>query len=413
MSERGLLFETLEHLLRIQSSDLSRAMEQAADRIAQTLCADKVDAMFHEAATNTLVALGTSRTAMGARQHELGLDRMQIANGGRAVEVFERGTPHFSGRVDEDPGELRGVINHLGVRSEIIVPLEVDRQRRGVLLVSSGKPDAFTEQDLRFLETVAHWVGVVAHRAELSRRLTEAAVEQARRLTAEELVTVLAHDLRNPLAAARGRIQFVQRKAAREERHDDVGSASAALDALNRIGGMIADLLDLSRLERGVFAIVPKAVDLARLASEAVATFDSAPREVRLDVLAEPVSVTVDPERIRQAIENLIRNGIEHADEGTAVTVRVGSESRAGRAWAFVAVRNEGPEIPPEYVARLFNAFASGRGSQGLGLGLYISSRIAAAHGGELTADTGAVGGACFQLCIPVDNEVGPDSATH
>jgi signal transduction histidine kinase len=378
-------------------------MEQAADKLAESFGADKVDAMFHEATRSTLVALGTSRTPMGVRQHELGLDYMPIANGGRAVEVFESGNPHRSGRVDEDPNELPGLIRGLGIRSEIIVPLEVDGQRRGVLLASSSEYDAFSDEDLRFLETVARWVGVVAHRAELTQRMTEAAAEQARRLTAEELVTVLAHDLRNHLAAASARIQLVQRAADRQQRPDDVASTALALEALGRINAMIADLLDVSRLERGTFAISRLRVELTELIREAVATFDTARREIRLAICAERVPISIDPGRIRQAIENLIRNAIEHADEGTPVVVRVGSEMRPGGAWALVTVSNEGPEIPAELRSRLFAPFVAGSGSLGLGLGLYIASRIAAVHGGALSVSPGAGQGACFQLSLPVD----------
>ena len=380
-------------------------MGQAADTLAAALGADKADALFHDGASNTLVALGTSKTPMGVRQHELGLDRLPIANGGRAAEVFESGTPHRAGRVDEDPRELPGLVQGLGIRSEIIVPLEVDRQRRGVLLASSSKPDAFTDEDLRFLEMVAQWVGVIAHRAELTRRMTEAAAEQARRLTAEELVTVLAHDLRNPLAAATARIQLVQRAAARQDRQQDVASTTAALESLGRINTMVADLLDVSRLERGTFAIVPQSVELTRLVGEAVATFETAPRAVQLEVPTVPVTVSADPGRIRQAVENLIRNAIEHAEEGTPVVVKVGSERRPGETRAYVAVSNAGPDIPAELSSRLFAPFTAGSGSQGLGLGLYIASRIAAVHGGELTVSPGDDGGACFQLSLPIDTQ--------
>jgi signal transduction histidine kinase len=194
----------------------------------------------------------------------------------------------------------------------------------------------------------------------------------------------------------------LQRRAARDGRQEDLASSAAALEALDRINQMIADLLDVSRLERGTFAIAPRPVALSELVEEAIATFETAPREIQLEI-SSAITTSVDPERLRQAIENLIRNAIEHGDEGTSVTVKVGSESRPDGTWAYIAVSNVGPEIPSELSSRLFTPFAAGSGSFGLGLGLYIANRIATVHGGELSISSQVGQGACFQLSLPAE----------
>src|SRR5690349_12243374 len=116
------LFETIVQLHGIASPELQPALDQAADLVADALAADKVDVFLHEAASDSLVALGTSRTPMGRRQHELGLDRMPLANRGRSVAVYLTGQAHLQARADEDPEELPGVIEGLGVRSGILTP---------------------------------------------------------------------------------------------------------------------------------------------------------------------------------------------------------------------------------------------------------------------------------------------------
>src|SRR5205085_8358952 len=105
------------------------------------------------------------------RQQALGLDALPLSNGGQVSRVFQTGTPWVTGRADEDAEELRGVVEGLGIRSVVNIPLEVDGERRGVLQVDSATPDFFTEPDQRGLASVAHWVELIMHRADLVERL--------------------------------------------------------------------------------------------------------------------------------------------------------------------------------------------------------------------------------------------------
>jgi DNA-binding CsgD family transcriptional regulator len=181
------LFDTLVRLHAIASPELRPALDQAADLVADALDADKVDVFLYEAASDSLVALGTSRTPMGRRQQELGLDRLPLANGGRSASVYLTGEPYLQRRTDEDPEELPGIIKRLGVRSGILTPLDVGHQRRGVVQVLSAAPERFCERDLRFLGAVAGWVGMLTQRAELSEELARRSHRQGRREAGEEL----------------------------------------------------------------------------------------------------------------------------------------------------------------------------------------------------------------------------------
>src|SRR5918998_3214740 len=239
-------FRTLERLLAIQATDLKAALTEASQLVAEVLSADKVDVFLHDPTIETLVAVGTSDTPMGRQQHALGLGQLPLANGGRAVEVYQTGRPHRDGRVDADPHELLGVREALGVRSTLAVPLDVAGERRGVLQASSAQPECFSEGDLAFLAAVAGWVGTVAHRAELVEQLRAEAAERARRATADELVAALAHDLRNPLQAVSGQLGMLRNRARREEHAPNLESAEAGVAALGGVGRMIADLLDAS-----------------------------------------------------------------------------------------------------------------------------------------------------------------------
>src|SRR5207249_262856 len=109
-------------------------------------------------------------------------DRQALANGGRVVQVFLTGEPHFDGDVHQDRDELIGIRRELNVRSQLAVPLEMGDVRRGVLTAQSTQPDFFAERDLLFLRAVSRWVANTAHRAELAGRNAAAAVEQGRRI---------------------------------------------------------------------------------------------------------------------------------------------------------------------------------------------------------------------------------------
>ena len=396
------LLRTLERLLAIRATDLPGALTEASQALAEALGADKFDALLHDPASDSLVALGVSDTPMGRRQRAIGMDRLPLANGGRLVEVYRTGTSYLTGRAEADPAVLRGFVEGLGVRSMLGVPLDIAGARRGVLHVASGEPERFGQADLAFLEAVAGWVGMVAHRAELIEQLTAAAAERARRATADELVAALAHDLRNPLQAVAGQLGMIRTRARREGHERNLEGAEAGLAALARVERLIGDLLDASRLEGGLFALSPRPVDLCALVAETVQELqtDGTPIAVHGP---EEVPALVDPARLRQALGNLLANAVRHSPKGAPVEVAVATEAREDGAWATIAVRDGGPGIPAELRPRLFERFAAGPDSRGLGLGLYLARGIAEAHGGTLALDGTGPTGTTFQLALPAD----------
>jgi two-component system, OmpR family, sensor kinase len=279
-----VLFRTMRRLLTIDATSLKEALDQAADMVAEVMSADKVDAFILEPQSDTLVALGSSNTPMGRKQFTIGMNRMPIANGGREVEVFQSGKSYCTGRAGDDPGMLVGVTVGLGVQSLLTVPLDVAGTRRGVLLAESLRPDLFTREDLSFLETVATFVGVAAQRAEMVEQNAAELILAARRTAAEELLTVLAHDLRNHLTPLRAYVSMLIQKAEREERHDYLGNLHGAERAIRRIEQMIGELLDAARLDQGIFALSIQPVDLVALLQQVSSTFSPQGHPVELDL---------------------------------------------------------------------------------------------------------------------------------
>lgn len=408
---KPLLF-TLERLLAIDAPTVAGALDAASGLLSEALGADKVDTSLYDPATDSLVADGTSDTPMGRRQRAIGMDRLPLANGGRVVEVFQTGVPYHTGRADRDPGVLAGFTTGLGVRSVFAVPLEVGGQRRGVLHAMDARPDFFGEQDRPFLTAVAHWIGLVIQRAELTERHTAEATERGRLLAADEVVTVLAHDLRNYLTPIKGRLDLIRARATREGRPTDRRDAEAADAALGRLGRLVRDLLDTSRLERGLFTIDPRPLDLAALARDTALALGTGAPPIRVEAPAQ-LCVYGDPSRLRQVLENLLANAVRHSPLDATVDVAVGRETGADRPQAVIIVSDRGPGIAPEVLPRIFERFVRGEGSNGLGLGLYLARRIVAAHGGALTAESSPGAGTRFRLTLPADEPADEERGEH
>ena len=398
------LLTTLEGLLELPTTKVKATLDQTAHLIAEVLAADKVDVFFHDPASEALVALGTSDTPMGRQQRAIGMDRLPFANGGRAVEVFHTGTSYLTGHADQDPDVLVGVKVGLGVKSMIVTAFEAKTLRRGVLYAASSAPEFFSEQDLHFLEAIAHWIGIVIHRAELVERLKQEAMQQGRHQATEEVLTIMARDLRNYLTPLRGRIELLERRAHREGREQDIRDVRAVSQTLGLLERVIADLLDVARLNQGIFAIDAQQMKLMELVQEVVAAFSTAETPIHVHTPVEVV-FSADPDRLRQLLENVLTNAITYAPKQTPIVVEVRIERRRDGPWMILTVSNQGPGLPPELLPCFFHPFAACSSSTGLGLGLYLANRIAAAQGGTLAIDSPAGQGVQVTLALPVEEE--------
>jgi two-component system OmpR family sensor kinase len=390
-ADAARLLDLLEQLMAIETRDVDTVLDEAATRIADALGVEKVDSFFLEG--ELLRARGTSRTELGRLQQQMGLDVLQVANGGRMVEVLRTGKDHLDGHVQDDEGELRG-IKEMGVRSTLATPIFVGDQPQGVLGAASLREDAFDDEDLQLIRAIARWVGVLKHRAQLLESATRAALEEGRRLAAEELVTVLAHDLGNYLTPLRGRLEFALREARRDERARDEEVLAASIASIDEIAALTTDLLNVSRIEEGILVLRPETTPLRPLIERAARALATEDVKVVLDVSPQ-LTVKVDLLRVSQVFTNLISNAVKHSPRGGTVTIDAIEDGDV-----VIRVMDEGPGVPSDLMPRVFMRYARGPRSTGLGIGLYLAERIARAHGGSLTLDSSTTG-ATFALRLP------------
>jgi two-component system, OmpR family, sensor kinase len=370
------LLTTLERLLDEQPASVSEAMTRLADVVVQALGADKVDVFLHDPVSAMLIAVGTSTTPVGERQRALGLDRLLLARGGRAVEVFRHGQPHLQRDVRDDDVELVGIRRDLRVRSQLMVPLEVGRERRGVLGAQSMLPDFFANRDLLFLRAASRWVAAIIQRFEAT---PQAGIGHAgaERSCADQFLAVVAHDLCNQLAPMRGRVDLLLNRA--QECHElaTVHEAQQLRRAVDRLAHVADDVLDFGRLQQGLSHLLPEPLDLVELVTETARAL----HDVTISVEApQPVRVVADRLRLRHAIESLVAGAVEHAAAASQVQVLV---AYADVPWpaATVTVTDEGA-------------------SASLSLGVYLARAIACAHGGTVETCT-AESGRRIRLALP------------
>jgi signal transduction histidine kinase len=186
---------------------------------------------------------------------------------------------------------------------------------------------------------------------------------------------------------------------------EGLAHVDAAQRGVQRLSALIANLLDASRLDRGLFALEPEPIDLAALASESAAALATPEHEILVRA-SEPVVVAADAPRLRQCLDNLLSNATTHSPRHAPVSVMLQRMVLDGTEWGKVEIVDEGPGIPQEILPNIFDRFVSGRADEGgLGLGLYLARRIATAHGGDLTVESSPGKGARFVLRLPLYEE--------
>ncbi|MFB6814780.1 ATP-binding protein [Streptomyces sp. NPDC056347] len=216
------------------------------------------------------------------------------------------------------------------------------------------------------------------------------------------------HELRTPLTALKAELELAaQPGRTREELAAAVAAAAADTDRLIRLS---EDLLLLSRTDEGRPVVRPEPMDPAGLLASAVraAASRAAPADVRVRLRAdEDVTMTADPDRLRQAVDNLLDNALRYAPRGSEVDVALTVTGPGPQARAVIEVRDHGPGFPRAFLPRAFERFARAdaarsRHGGGAGLGLAIVRSIAQAHGGTATADNAPGGGARVRLELPL-----------
>ncbi len=293
--------------------------------------------------------------------------------------------------------EQRRALGAVELQSLLVVPLVAHGRLLGTLSFLSVDPSRqFGVDDMRVADELAQRAALAVDNARLY-----GAARRAIQMR-DEVLGIVAHDLRNPLAAVLMQAGLIQRRAAAAEPgfRDSVEAIRQSATRMNRL---IQDLLDVTRLEAGQLAIEQSPVPAAQLASEAYEAqrlrASSAEVDLRLDLSQDLPEIWADRHRLLQVFDNLIGNAIKFTPRGGRITIEAAPKGPD----VLFSVSDTGSGISVEDQSHLFDRFWQARTARrsGAGLGLSIVKGIVEAHGGSVWLDSAPGRGSTFLFTIP------------
>jgi PAS domain S-box-containing protein len=338
----------------------------------------------------------------------IGLERASIA----ADAVGRRG-PVAVPDVTKSDRVVHDLVDRYGSKSLLAIPLLSRDQPIGcVVLHDSGKLRNWTDAEIQRASLIANQLGVAVANARLYEDLKESYGELARaqeelvkreRLAAlGELAAVVAHEVRNPVAVIFNALSALRKiLKLTGDAAMLLGIVGEEADRLNRIVG---DLLDFARPSEP--ALAPEPLDLViRDTVEAAASEPAAqPVIIKTHVAPEMPDVRIDARMVRQALLNVVINGLQAMPRGGTLTVAAATDMSNGRRWARLEVRDTGPGVPPELAGKIFQPFFTTKAT-GTGLGLAVVKRIMEAHRGEVLVESRAGEGTKVSLLLPMEDD--------
>lgn len=400
--------------------DLDLILTQVAQAPCTMLDADQASiALFDEEDARLSVVSAAGLDRPPADHTPWPVDESRLA---AILPALEAGRPRvIQARPDLDalPGTLIGTQPPGAIGSAVAIPLRLDEAPLGLLTAAFQEARAFTEEDLTFLSAL----GQEAQLAIRNARLFEREREQVTRLRALEqlqagFVHTVSHELRTPLTCIKASVELL-----RDSLPAGAGPQAEMIrtieDHTGHLEALVADLLEITRLEAGQVTLALQPTDLVPLVGHVVDALrplsERKRQEVRLHLpqSAGPIpQVQVDRRRIEQVVSNILSNAIKFTPKRGQIDVSL-AETPDG---VQVCIADSGPGVAKEERARIFDKFyvvSDGRGLAGLGLGLYLVRQNVELHGGRVWVDGQEGQGAtfCFSLptlpCRPAGGRVG------
>jgi signal transduction histidine kinase len=365
---------SLEHAQMSFDQGIHALTEGASDFGTATLLTEiQIDAIAFRNHQELLVASMRSAvvpTLAGRFEAELvPLQRKLGASLDRLIDYKETAIDDVYRRVSRERARLRGSLNAL----------------LGALVIASV--------------AIAAYIAAVLGRSYKKERR---ALETARTAIAarDEIMAMVAHDLRNPLSSIAMHAALLRSRAPNEiTRHADGIEA-----VVHRMDSLIKSMLDVATIESGHFTVRPEPCEVEDLINATLEMFGglAEDKQIRLDtvLVATKTLVRADRDRVLQVLQNLVGNAIKFTQQGGRVTV---TAEREGAVVRF-RISDNGPGIATENLACVFDRFwkHEAAGKKGTGLGMFIAKGIVEAHGGQISVESAPGHGTSFSFTLPV-----------
>ena len=225
----------------------------------------------------------------------------------------------------------------------------------------------------------------------------------------DKFIGFASHELKTPLATIKGYLQLTE-----ERKLPLTGYYPRLYKQIARLENIIAELLDVSRIQAGKLELRLQTLDLQSVIRDACEEIDHTDRSIELTLPTEPIQFVADPEKLHQVLANLLTNADKYSDPGKNVYI----EARVLRDDIQISIRDHGIGIPKdqqdEIFAQFFRASTGRQKATGMGLGLYIAKEIIEAHKGKIWVDSTPGEGSTFYLSLPLQQRLSPhDQHVH
>lgn len=389
-------------LVTAQSDSRDALLQRVADFAMRLCCGQSAGISLAEYEQNELYFSWCS--VSGAFEHLRGFRTR--ADDCPCSFVFEAGEPMlFTSVIEDFPALAPGCV---GVREALVVPIRSKGRLLGSIWVATLDDHCrFCREDVRVLEELASVAGATLDLVD--------ARDNSRRETQHysEVIAVLAHEFRNPLAPLENVLQALQRmnkgQAAMAEYF------AVAQRQITHLKRLMDELQDASRLDHDKLAIDLADTSLNDVLSDAVTTvherISTHGHTLTVRALADDMRLLADPVRLTQIIVNLLLNAVRYTPDGGTIDLSVEHTQVGGQPHVDVVIRDNGIGIDAATITRIFEPFAqfaqnAKRGPRletGLGIGLPIARRLAQLHGGDVIVTSAGIGlGTEARLSIPV-----------
>ncbi len=373
--------------------------------LAKYLEADLVAFLLPDAEGKELVV---QPGAYGIEEKEGMFYRIPIENGEHSsARVFKSGQPFLTGDAQNDPDVISRYAKLWDIRSLMVLPLRCGEKTIGVMRVGSFRKDYFSQKHVDWGLLIAGEAAAVVEAAVITRHLSETAeqLKKSNRIK-DEFISTVSHEFKTPLTTILGFLMLMLDGEAGDLSEQQKKFVKMSINAAKRLEMLVADILDLSKLEAGA-KMSRRSFDLAKaLRASAESQFlEAEKREVELlcEIEESLPGVSGDPRWISLAVDNLLSNAIKFTPPRGQVKIRA---QRQGQE-IVICISDTGVGIPPEEKERVFEKFyrsqaSADLGVPGTGLGLAIVREIVAKHGGRLWLESEPQKGSRFYFSLPL-----------
>jgi signal transduction histidine kinase len=319
---------------------------------------------------------------------------------GRVARI---GQPAMVGNVWEDP-DFEPVSEQ--THSQMAVPISYQDRVQAVISLESVHPDAFSQRDLDFVTRLADHAAIAIQNARLYYQA------QAANQAKTEFMSIASHELKIPMTSIKGYAKLLTLGAGgalTERQNEFLEIISANVDRMDRL---VADLLDVSRIEAGRLRLDMGPVDLRQVIDTVIQSVKTQieAKQLTLEVKIPPTlpSVWGDQGRLVQVLNNLVSNAYKYTPNGGHIQIAVdGQTDTASSGQLAISVRDSGVGISPEDQQRLFTKFFRAddprvREVPGTGLGLSITKSLVETHGGRIWFESELGHGTTFTFTLPI-----------